>query len=203
MKTLLLFILPAINALLWTGCGRAAAASSAAEETQADTLQQKLTQHSRLLKQYAATNNANTTYGVLIDMSLPSWQNRFFVVDLQHDTVLFKGQVAHGQGDDYRREEVVFSNVVGSNCTSEGRYRIGLKYNGDFGLAYKLHGLDTTNSNAFKRFVVFHSHSCVQDVEGSAICRSDGCPTVSPYVLRKTAALIDSADKPLLMWIYK
>lgn len=203
MKTVLLFILPALNALFWTGCGRAAAASNAAEETQADTLQQKLTLHSRVLKQYAATNNANTTYGVLIDMSLPSWQNRFFVVDLQHDTVLFKGQVAHGQGDDYRREEVVFSNVVGSNCTSEGRYRIGLKYNGDFGLAYKLHGLDSTNSNALKRFVVFHSHSCVQDVEGSAICRSDGCPTVSPYVLRKTAALIDSADKPLLMWIYK
>lgn len=203
MKTLLLLLFTTCSVQLYTGCGHVTAASAAEETTAADTLQQKLLQHCRALKQYAAANGANTTYAVLIDMSLPSSRNRFFVVNLQRDSVLFKGQVAHGQGDDYRREEVVFSNVVGSNCSSEGRYRIGLKYNGDFGLAYKLHGLDSTNCNAFKRFVVFHSHSCVQDIEGSPLCRSDGCPTVSPYILRKTSALIDSADKPLLMWIYK
>ncbi len=202
MKALLLLLISALGMQLYTGCSPVTAAAKV-EDAETDSLQRKLVQHCRALKQYATANHANTTYGVLIDMSVPSSHNRFFVVNLQRDSVLFKGQVAHGQCDDYRREEVVFSNVVGSNCSSEGRYRIGLKYNGDFGLAYKLHGLDTTNSNAFKRFVVFHSHSCVQDVEGSAICRSDGCPTVSPYVLRKTAALIDSADKPLLMWIYK
>ncbi|MFN8287352.1 MAG: murein L,D-transpeptidase catalytic domain family protein [Chitinophagales bacterium] len=159
--------------------------------------------HSEALRAFAQSKKASTTYGILIDMSLPSWKKRFFVVDLRTDSVLISGLVCHGQGDDYRREEVVFSNVVGSNCSSEGRYRIGERYNGDFGLAYKLYGLDTTNSNAYKRFVVFHGHSCVSEFEGTAICRSDGCPTVNPYVLQQTAKLLDASEKPVLMWIYK
>lgn len=168
-----------------------------------DLDKQKLLLHAKSLKQYAAQREACCGYGILIDMSKPSWENRFFVVDFSNDSVIIAGLCAHGRGSSYMQEDVQFSNVVNSYCTSEGRYEIGQKYNGSFGLAYKLHGLDATNNNAFKRFVVFHSHSCVSDFEGEATCRSDGCPTVSPMVLKQTAKLLDASDKPMLMWIYK
>ena len=97
-----------------------------------------------------------------------------------------------------------FSNVLGSNCSSEGKYIIGNKYSGVFGTAYKLHGLDSTNSNAFSRFVVLHSHSCVPDEEQEDdICASEGCPTVSPITLKILEPYLDNASKPILLWIYK
>jgi hypothetical protein len=71
-------------------------------------------------------------------------------------------------------------------------------------LAYKLHGQDSTNSNAFKRYVVLHAHECVPagEVDPYPICQSDGCPTVSPAYLKKLAATIDGSPRPILLWIF-
>jgi hypothetical protein len=42
------------------------------------------------------------------------------------------------------------------------------------------------DNNAFKRFVVLHSHECVPETEvQDEICQSDGCPTVSPQFLQQ------------------
>lgn len=184
-------------------CGLICCSGSKPNKQQADAAQQKLAVKSQALKVYAANKKASTSLGILIDMSIPSWKKRFFVVNLQTDSVLISGLVAHGGCGNYAREEVVFGNTPGCGCSSAGHYRIGNKYYGTFGLAYKLHGLDTTNNKAYERFVVFHSHSCVNDYEGVPTCRSDGCPTVSPLVLKQTAALIDSSDKPVMIWMYK
>src|SRR5690606_10981001 len=96
------------------------------------------------------------------------------------------GLVAHGEGNS-SYSKFKFSNKIGSNSTSLGRYKIGESYHGQFGLAYKLYGLDETNSNAFKRYVVLHSHQCVpsEPVAPLPICMSQGCPTVSPEFLYK------------------
>jgi len=68
----------------------------------------------------------------------------------------------------------------GCGCSPLGKYKIGNLYYGRFGLAYKLYGLDKTNNNAFRRFVVLHSHECVPETEEqNEICQSDGCPTVT------------------------
>ena len=75
---------------------------------------------------------------------------------------------------------------------------------GTFGLAYKLYGLDNTNSKAFDRFVVLHAHSCVpnEDVDPVPICESWGCPTVAPAFLSELKTVIDKSAKPVLLWIY-
>jgi hypothetical protein len=164
---------------------------------------QKLVEHSHQLKTYAAAQKASTQYGILIDMSLNSSKKRFFVVNLQNDSVVISGLCCHGQCGNYWSEEVKFGNTPGCGCSSEGRYKVGVKYNGSFGTAYKLHGLDATNNKAFERFVVFHSHSCVYESEGIPICRSDGCPTVALAVLKQTEKILDKSEKPVLMWIYK
>ena len=100
--------------------------------------------------------------------------------------------------------EVEFSNVEGSNCSSEGKYAIGEKYTGKFGTSFKLKGLDSSNNNAYSRYIVLHSHSCVPDEESFLpICPSEGCPTVSPNMLQRLEGLIDNSEKPILIWIYK
>ena len=165
---------------------------------------ERLLQHAHSLKDFAKAQNNSTHLGILIDMSIASRKNRFFVVNLQNDSVLISGLCAHGQGDDVNREEVVFSNKPGSYCTSEGRYKLGVKFVGDYGTGYILHGLDSTNNNALKREVVFHYYFKVADTEDeNVVCRSNGCPMVSQKTFRATEKLIDAETKPVLMWIYK
>lgn len=140
----------------------------------------------------------------LIDMSLHSGQNRFFVYDFKKDTIRNAGLVTHGRCNQYWLEGRKYDNTVGCGCTSLGKYKIGHAYNGKFGLAYKLYGLDKTNDKAFQRFVVLHAHDCVPESEvKDDICQSDGCPTVSINYLQYLKPIIDASKKPLLLWIYE
>jgi hypothetical protein len=165
---------------------------------------EKLKQHARNLEAFAKTQNCSTHLGILIDMSIASRKNRFFVVDLQNDSVLVAGICAHGAGNDINREEVIFSNTPGSYYTSEGRYKLGAKFEGEYGTGYRLLGLDSTNSNAFKRDIVLHSYYKVADEENAnVVCRSNGCPMLSPRIFKQAEKLIDAETKPVLMWIYK
>lgn len=157
-----------------------------------------------LAKDYITYHRFNLFYCFLVDMRIPSGKNRFFVYDLKKDSVEIAGLVTHGSGSDNGDGELIFSNEANSYCTSLGKYKVGGSYNGRFGLAYKLYGLDETNNKAFERFVVLHSHVCVPDEEifPHGICVSLGCPTVSPAFLEKLKKYLDSSSKPVLLWIY-
>ena len=163
----------------------------------------RLQQYSQSVEDFAKENNYNSRYSFLVDMHLASGSKRFFIYDLKKDSVLDAGLVAHGSGSDVG-DSLHFSNVPESNCTSLGKYKIGNSYNGKFGLAYKLYGLESTNSKAFERFVVLHSHSCVPSVEVSPqpICESWGCPTVAPSFLLTLKTYLDKTDKPMLLTIF-
>ena len=140
----------------------------------------------------------------LIEMNLPSGQNRFFIYDLKKDSVINAGLVAHGNCFQYWLEGRKYNNVVGGGCTSLGKYRIGGSYQGKFGYSYKLYGLDTSNNNAFERTVVLHSHSCVpESPTEDEICQSNGCPTVSPGFLEALKPIINRSGKPVLLWIFE
>ncbi len=140
----------------------------------------------------------------LIDMGLPSGQNRFFIYDLKKDTLQQAGLVAHGNCFENWLEGRKYSNVAGSGCTSLGKYKVGISYTGKWGYSYKLHGLDSTNNKAFERTVVLHSHSCIPENEVTDdICQSNGCPTVSPNLLNSLKAIINPSKKPVLLWIYE
>jgi hypothetical protein len=156
-------------------------------------------------RKFAARNNFNKKICFLADMSLASGTNRFFIYDMEADSVLDAGLVTHGRCNKPWLEGRKYSNVVGSGCTSPGKYKIGKSYSGTFGLAYKLHGLDSSNSNAYKRYVVLHGHECVPDkeVDPQPICQSDGCPTLSAAYLKKVSSIINASDKPMLLWIYE
>ncbi len=146
----------------------------------------------------------NESICFLIDMSLPSGQNRFFIYKLKSDSLLAQGLVAHGNCFENWLEGRRYSNVVGSGCTSLGRYKIGSHYTGKFGYSYKLFGLDSSNNNAFERTVVLHAHSCIPETEvENEICQSNGCPTVAPMFLEQLKKIITTSKKPVLLWIYE
>lgn len=155
-------------------------------------------------KLFAKQKGYNDNICFLVDMSLPSGQNRFFVYNLKKDTLQNSGLVTHGRCNQYWLEGRKYGNTVGCGCTSLGKYKVGRSYIGRFGLAYKLYGLDKTNDKAFERFVVLHSHECVPETEvKDDICQSDGCPTVSPGLLQQLKPIINSSPKPVLLWIYE
>jgi hypothetical protein len=165
----------------------------------------RLKQQAAFIKEYAKANHFNTDYCFLVDMSLPSGKNRFFVYNIKKDSIEYSSLVAHGWGSyQPNTDQLVFSNTPNSFKTSLGKYKIGVSYNGAFGLAYKLYGLDTTNSNAYERAIVLHSEKHVPETETypSRICESAGCPMVSPSFLAILGTYIRSSQKPVLMWIY-
>jgi len=167
-------------------------------------LREKLQEKAIEAHRYAQSRGYHDQLFFLIDMSLPSSQNRFFVYDSGGDSIRLQGLVTHGRCNENWLEGRRYSNEVGSGCTSLGKYKVGYSYNGRFGLAYKLHGLDKSNSNAFQRYVVLHSHECVPDQpDGEELCQSDGCPTVSPDFLQQLKKLITGSKKPVLLWIYE
>jgi hypothetical protein len=164
-----------------------------------ETLEQKI----RKIKKFAAINNYDTTVAFFIDMQVKSGKDRFLVVNMTNNTVIKKGLAAHGKGNEKFTFDRKFSNGEGSNCTSLGIYKIGKPYNGAFGLSYKLYGLNKTNSNALKRYVVLHAMGSIPEKESKwPITQTEGCPAVAPAFLAELAPVLDNAPKNVLLYIY-
>ena len=170
-----------------------------------NTVKEKLNSIALTAKQYASGNKYNTQFCFLIDMSIAPGKRRFFVYDLKKNIVTAAGLVTHGGCNQKWLAGRKFDNTVGCGCTSLGKYKVGNPYQGRFGLAYKLYGLDATNSNAYDRFVVLHAMQCVPEKEVAPypICQSDGCPSISPGFLQQLRPLIDSSKQPVLLWIFE
>lgn len=164
----------------------------------------RLKERADMIFPFALANHYNTMHCFMVDMHMQSGKKRFFVYNLQKDSVEQAGLVAHGYGSDKGGEDLCFSNDINSNCTSVGKYKIGKPYTGSFGLSYKLYGLDKTNNNAYNRFVVLHSYPCIpyREVSPLYICESRGCPMVAPAFLQELKGYIDHAEQPILLWIY-
>jgi hypothetical protein len=164
----------------------------------------RLKEKASLAKDFVDENGFDVSYCFMIDMRLPSGKNRFFVYNLLKDSLEAAGLVTHGKGSQSESGDLVFSNTPNSNCTSLGKYKIGNAYNGNFGLSYKLVGLDKTNSRALDRAVVLHSYLGVPatEVYPASICVSEGCPAVSAPFFTQLKVYMDESQEPILLWIY-
>jgi hypothetical protein len=165
----------------------------------------RLSQQGNAIKEYLIANNYNTEICFLIDMSIPSGKKRLFIYNLSTGVVEQSALVTHGIGSNRKdSDQLQFSNEPSSLQTSLGKYKIGASYNGHYGLAYKLFGLDKTNSKAYERGIVLHSFYDVPTVETYPvpIGESFGCPTVAPSFLETMSDYIKGSRKPILMWIY-
>lgn len=168
-------------------------------------MQERLEKEVAEIKSFISKNKKyNQHIAFMIDMKIPSEKYRFVVYNLRKDSVLEQGIVAHGIGSETGiHGQLTFSNIPNSKATSLGKYAIGNSYTGQFGKAYKLHGLDTSNSKAFERYVVLHQyHMAPHEQKNHPIIRSEGCPMVSSQFFKTLEKYIDTADKKILLDIY-
>lgn len=175
-------------------------------ETKYNQAVNRLKEQAAAITIYAKANNYNCDYCFLVDMSIPSGKNRFFVYNIKEDSIESSSLVAHGFGSTMRdgTDDLAFSNSAFSFKTSLGKYKIGNSYNGTYGLAYKLYGLDSTNNKAFERAIVLHADKHVPEAETypARIFQSAGCPAVAPSFLPHLGNYIGKSKKPVLLWIY-
>lgn len=115
------------------------------------------------LKSYCHDNGLSENFAIVVDFSNPSGKHRFFVCDLNKQQIISSSLCAHGSGKGSIITKPVFSNEVGSNCSSLGHYAItGRHKMSTTGLpSFRLKGLDPSNSNAMKRGILIHSAKIV------------------------------------------
>ncbi len=156
------------------------------------------------IKDYIKEKEYNQELAVFINFKIPSGKYRYFIYDLKNDKIIHKAIVSHGSGSVIPKSEALqFSNVEGSYQSSLGKYSIGESYIGQFGKAYRLKGLDPTNSNAMQRAIVLHSFGCVPDTESeNPACLSLGCPMLSVNALKKSAQYIDQSRLPIILYAF-
>ncbi|KFE96873.1 murein L,D-transpeptidase catalytic domain-containing protein [Chryseobacterium luteum] len=156
------------------------------------------------IKNFVKEKNYNRDIAVFINFKIHSGKYRYFVYDLKNNKILQKAVVSHGSGSVVKNSDALkFSNTEGSYQSSLGKYEILNSYNGKFGKAYRLNGLDAGNSNAMERAVVLHSFGCIPDNESqSPACLSLGCPMLSANAFTQTAKYLDQSQQTVILYAF-
>lgn len=161
---------------------------------------------------YCKANKLNTSFFILIDLSVHSGYKRFFIWDFSRACITDSFLVSHGCGThpwgQYAScEDPMISNDMHSHCSSVGKYIIGERGHSQWGVKtkYLLHGMDPTNSNACRRQIVFHSWEGVGDREiyPHGVREGWGCPAISNKAFVLVDQKIRRQSQRVLMWIIK
>lgn len=139
---------------------------------------------SLIVKKVKDLSSPTSKYGAYIDFGLPADQHRFFLVNLQDNTIEYSWFTSHGSGSGGSEKAIKFSNVPNSLCSSLGVYKTAETYQSNkFGYALRLDGLSDSNSNARKRAIVLHRAKYVSESfmrRRKYPGRSWGCFTLEP-----------------------
>ncbi|MHA6332767.1 murein L,D-transpeptidase catalytic domain-containing protein [Qipengyuania sp. CAU 1752] len=115
----------------------------------------------------------------IADFGLRSDLPRFHFVNLDRQEVQ-SYLVSHGTGSDPEHDGWLnsYSNEEGSNATSRGAYVTWEWYKGRYGTSIRLGGLDETNSNTLRRYIVMHRAAYAEPehvARWGRLGRSNGC----------------------------
>ena len=138
----------------------------------------------------------------IIDYTIPSRQQRLWVLDLKNRKLLFEEHVAHGQGSG---EDIpnAFSNRNGSHQTSLGLFLTDETYEGGNGYSLRLQGLSRGfNESAMERLIVMHGAPYVNPAAAAKmgrLGRSWGCPAVRTAVAQP---MIDTLKMGQFIYAY-
>jgi hypothetical protein len=136
---------------------------------------------------------ANDSLLTIIDFSLPSSTDRFFVINLFSNRVVYKSLVSHGRnsGDLYANR---FSNKMQSHESALGFFITGKSYLGGQGYSLQLQGVDTGyNDRTRLRGIVIHAADYATQeyvTRYGRLGRSFGCPALPPELSRPIINLI-------------
>ena len=172
----------------------------------------KLKQKAAEAKAFCREKNYNTDFCLLADMSIHSGYDRLVIWNFKTDTAERSMLVGHGCGQnrwsyDDSKDSPVFSNKNGSHCSSLGKYKIGARGVSQWGIGvkYLLHGLEPSNSNAYKRTIVLHSWELMaeEEVYPNGSPEGWGCPTLSDANMRYLDQKLSVIKKPVLLWMFE
>lgn len=139
---------------------------------------------------------------IIVDFSLPSEENRFFVVNMDEQKIEHATLVSHAINSGYRKA-FHFSNTIGSKMSSVGRFIVGETYTGKNGLSVRIDGIDKgINDNARRRFIVIHgaTYSELEFFEKNGqLGRSEGCFAI-PMTLHES--IISKLTTGTPMYVY-
>ena len=161
---------------------------------------------------FCKSNNRNTDFCLLFDMSIHSGKYRGFIWNFNTNSIEERFLVSHGCCDqqwsgDKTKTNPKFSNISDSHCSSLGKYLVAERGWSNWGInvKYELDGLEASNSNARKRIIVLHSWEVINDNEVYPVGTPEGwgCPAVSDNTMKKLDLKFQQSKKPVLLWIYK
>lgn len=155
--------------------------------------------------EYARAHGMNTRYAFFTDYGIPSGKPRFFVWDFKKDRVIYKTHAMHGPGQGSTDEKPVFSNRMGSNCSSLGKFEVTREHGATLKRAMRLKGLERCNSNAYDRCLMIHGAYWVDmHTRHRYIPLNDvaclGCVTLTTSGSARVRKIVMSEDDPILLW---
>ena len=138
---------------------------------------------------------------IVMDASQHINEDRLYIYkinDKKEAELVIRTKTAHGIGSDRDRDGYIdrFSNKYNTYANSEGVYKIAEKYRGSWSPAYRLDGLDKTNSNARGRAIVLHEADYVTRTH---VGYSQGCIVVYRGFIKKN--LVPLISKASSAWL--
>ncbi len=155
------------------------------------------------LRSYCEQEGYNTHLALFVDLSRHSGRCRFMAWDFEQNRPILSSPVSHGSGSQrsHRRSAYArLSNEDGSHLSSVGRALVAERYEGSYGIAYRLDGLESTNSNLRSRCVVLHGWSYTTSLPIFPIptVGSFGCPVLSKSVMARVDELLRNQSRVIL-----
>lgn len=158
---------------------------------------------------YCKNNGYSTEYCFLVDFSKPSGINRFYIYSFKGEKIIHESLCAQGHGRNFNIFNSTFSNEIGSNYSSLGKYKMGNlrkmytpTWYTDEG--YTVYGLESTNSNALARGILIHSGNLgFETFPFPCLPVSRGCFGVSSSMMEHIAEVKKKSHRPILLYAYK
>ncbi len=149
----------------------------------------------------------NTRVALMMDLGRHSGRRRFVVWDFQQGKALHSFPASHGSGSvqsHVRSAYAKCSNEDGSHLSSIGKCLIAERYEGRYGVAYRLDGLEESNSALRKRCVVLHGwrYTTSFPIYPFPTVGSWGCPVLSLRAMKKLDEILQREQR-VVLWMYK
>ena len=168
------------------------------------SLRSRVAERADELLDYCRRNGYNSRVALFVDLSMHSGRRRFVVWSFEQRCPLLCCPVSHGSGAQRSHVRSCYarlSNEDGSHLSSIGRALVAERYEGRYGVAYRLDGLDETNSNLRSRCVVLHGwkYTTSFPIYPLATVGSWGCPVLSTRMMHKVDEILKNESNVVLL----
>lgn len=159
------------------------------------SLLSRVVERAGTLREFCNKEGYNTRVALFVDLSRHSGRRRFVAWDFESNRPIFTCPVSHGSGSMMSHIRSVYaqlSNDDGSHLSSLGRALVAERYEGRYGVAYRLDGIDATNNNLRPRCIVLHGWEFTTSLPiwPFATVGSFGCPVLSRRMMHRVDELL-------------